>query len=365
MGRLNRPFMLYVVVVVCLGIMMINRKVLIDEFFKTSLPDGLTDDSAGTSSPETDLLWSSGSTPESSTSRQLVKNTSTSAKQAQPKFYFEFNTLFENESLCHDNPHIVLSVFSAPADFSNRDVLRQTWAKSLEYMGVRVRVVFLLGRQLDWLNQSQIVEEGEKFGDIVQHDYIDSYHNLSLKRLAGSEWQARRCPNVYWTVKADDDVFVNAYRLIEFYHYYRQHNLSGFYCTVFDRSAVLRDGKWKVSTEEYSKTFYPPYCLGLLTICTLNESLRLYEAAKTTKFLWVEDVFTAGILREAAQVGIHSFLEDPPFMALWNLNLKSPINLHASIVLNHNHKKAHRLWFQLAHILSKTYSTSFQSGADV
>ena len=368
MGRLTRQFILCLIVVVFVGCVVINRQVVFEQvlvptYVTTSttvkhLKTGISN-SPFTQPPFARTSIASLIQENSTRLSPAVLNASSHRNETRPRYYFEFNTIFENKSICHDDPEIVLSVFSAPADFCNRAVLRQTWAKSLDYMGVKVRVVFLLGRQLDWLYQSQIEAEGEKYGDILQHDFIDSYRNLSLKRLASIEWQARRCPNTYWTVKADDDLFVNRYRLIEFYHYYREHKLSGFYCSVLGRSRVLRAGKWKVSVEEYPDKFYPPYCLGLLTICTLNESLRLYEAAKTSKLLWVEDAFTAGVLRVAAGVSMHGFLQQPPFIAQWNINPKRQMpNVRNSIVLNKRHRKEHDLWFQFADILNKTFATS-------
>ena len=156
------------------------------------------------------------------------------------------------------------------------------------------------------------------FGDILQHDYIDSYRNLSLKRLASIEWQARRCPNAHWTVKADDDVFVNVYRLIEFYIYYNENKLAGFFCKIKRNGEPLRNStKWMMDIEEYEPDVYPDYCQGYLTICSLNESRRLFEAAKTARFLWIEDVFTGGVLRQKAGITLNPFLRN--FPTIWNI----------------------------------------------
>ena len=280
---------------------------------------------------------------------------SVNKSKIEEKFYFQLKTILENASLCQDNPQIVLSIFSAPTDFTNRAVLRRTWAKNLRFLGVEVRILFPIGRPQNIQHQSDIERESRTFGDILQQDYIDSYHNLSLKRLASIDWQLRRCANAHWTVKADDDVFVNTHRLIEFYLYYRQHNLSGFYCLINYGAETYREGKWKVTEEEYPYERYPDYCLGLFTIWSLDEARALREAAKTTKFLWVEDVFTGGILRKAANVSIHSFMRDPPFGAQWGVDLENNTLDYNHILYIQHHQKAHALWIAMAQNMSNKY----------
>ena len=275
----------------------------------------------------------------------------------KPHEYFEFRTVLENASLCEDDPQIVLSVFTAPTDFHGRETLRRLWAHNLLFKDVKLRVVFPIGRTDTWQNQSDIERESRTFGDILQQDYIDSYHNLSLKRLASIDWQLRHCANAHWTVKADDDVFVNTHRLIEFYLYYRQHNLSGLYCQVYARTHPWRYGKWKVTQEEYPHERYPDYCLGLFTIWSLDEARALREAAKTTKFLWVEDVFTGGILRKAANVSIHSFMRDPPFGAQWGVDLENNTLDYNHILFIQHHQKAHALWITMAQNMSNKYNS--------
>ena len=275
----------------------------------------------------------------------------------KPHEYFEFRTVLENASLCEDDPQIVLSVFTAPTDFHGRATLRRLWAHNLLFKGVKLRVVFPIGRTDTWQNQSDIERESRTFGDILQQDYIDSYHNLSLKRLASIDWQLRRCANAHWTVKADDDVFVNTHRLIEFYLYYRQHNLSGFFCFTNYGAEPMRAGKWRVTKEEFPGNKYPPYCIGFMTVCSLSDSRRLLEAARTSKFLWIEDVFIGGLLRAAARVELHSFLSSEGFGARWGLKENARVtNVERYIVFDCvQHRKIQSVWKMLRQNINKFY----------
>ena len=194
----------------------------------------------------------------------------------------------------------------------------------------------------------KIAQELKIYGDILQQDYDESYKSLVIKRLASIEWLGKNCPKAQWTVKADDDVFVNSHRLIEFYLHYRNHNLSGFYCKINKQGTPFRKkSKYFITKDEYAPKIYPPFCVGFFTICSFNESLRLLDSAKITRQIYLEDVFTGGILREVAGIDIHPF--DPLFPAQWDVDFNNNIpNLNQSMVYNHFERKAYHLWTVLA-----------------
>ncbi|NXO01755.1 B3GT2 galactosyltransferase, partial [Rhinopomastus cyanomelas] len=57
--------------------------------------------------------------------------------------------------------------------------------------------------------QPQLREESRAHGDLLQQDFLDTYHNLTLKTLMGLEWVAKHCPGAAYVLKADSDVFLN------------------------------------------------------------------------------------------------------------------------------------------------------------
>jgi len=64
-----------------------------------------------------------------------------------------------------------------------------------------------------FLYQTEIDKEFNLYEDIVQADYADSYHNLSLSHLSMYNWVVTRCTNgkvmPKWVLKADDDFLLN------------------------------------------------------------------------------------------------------------------------------------------------------------
>ena len=52
----------------------------------------------------------------------------------------------------------------------------------------------------------EIEKEAKTEGDLVQGDFMDSYHNLSYKNVMGKLWASTFCPQAEFVVKSDDDM---------------------------------------------------------------------------------------------------------------------------------------------------------------
>ena len=81
-----------------------------------------------------------------------------------------------------------------------RDAIRDTWLKNKYWQfdsgrKIQTHHVFLLGTQ-EGVN---LDEEEQKFGDLLQHDFIESHYNLTVKERASNTTVCcltRRCPTV-------------------------------------------------------------------------------------------------------------------------------------------------------------------------
>ena len=71
----------------------------------------------------------------------------------------------------------------------------------------------MLGRPEDGQKQEKLREENKKHGDIVQGDFLDTYHNLSYKAIMGNLWVSQFCDQAEFVVKTDDDMFIDLYEV--------------------------------------------------------------------------------------------------------------------------------------------------------
>lgn len=109
---------------------------------------------------------------------------------------------------------LLIYIHSAPAHHKRRTAIRTTWGSVLNFSPDSVKLVFLLGKPQDAYVQSALEMESNRYGDIVQQDFVDSYRNLTYKAAMGLKWASVFCPHAKYVLKSDDDIFVNVYNLI-------------------------------------------------------------------------------------------------------------------------------------------------------
>ncbi|ROT70701.1 hypothetical protein C7M84_011000 [Penaeus vannamei] len=202
---------------------------------------------------------------------------------------------------CRRRPRlqVIAYVHSAISRVQERRETRSTWANATASgLGVEIAAVFNVGRAKNQRERQIVQEESQRYHDIVQGDYVDSYRKLSFKALASLSWITQHCPDVPWTLHADDDVFIDVFLMLE---YLREENPQGFFCNVM-WSQVMRSGKWAVSRQEYPSDKYPAFCSGEAWVLPTALLPRLLEASKSAPFLWVDDVYVTGILAQYAGI---------------------------------------------------------------
>jgi len=229
-----------------------------------------------------------------------------------------FQFLLNNASKCSGPEPIffIILVHSAPLHFSERQTIRETWGSITSLKGHSIRLIFLLG--VGTTNQAKISEESQKFGDIVLGSFTDSYRNLTYKHLMGYKWVLTYCPHPSFILKTDDDAFIDLFQLFRlvtstYGAYYRESSSlsSGvektdtlLLCNVFPQGTPpvrfndTKGIKWSVTREEYPFSEYPKYCGGLAYIATPSVVEQLYNVSAKVKFLWIDDVFVTGVIRE-------------------------------------------------------------------
>ena len=89
---------------------------------------------------------------------------------------------------------------------------RSSWGNP-DIPGVVTKLAFLLGRPEDSQKQEKLQEENKKHRDIVQGDFLDTYHNLSYKAIMGNLWVSEFCDQAEFVVKTDDDMFIDLYEV--------------------------------------------------------------------------------------------------------------------------------------------------------
>ena len=157
-------------------------------------------------------------------------------------------------------------VISNPTSFKVREKIRKTWANKTAFP--EMTAVFLVGNTFNEIINKALLEENQKFGDIIQEDFLDTYYNLTLKSIMLFKWSAKYCPNAKLFMKVDEDCGVFKSNLLSYLNSYMSNQTSPhrntFLCNVKIKEPVVRDRRFKnyLSIEEYSFNEFHTFCAG-------------------------------------------------------------------------------------------------------
>lgn len=237
----------------------------------------------------------------------------------------EYGLLINQPALCSGEPGppmLFMAIKSQVGNFENRQAIRETWGRSGPVRGEAsqkrglVRTVFLLGRQdsstgphPDMRNLLEL--ENQRYADILQWDFQDTFFNLTLKDLLFWRWLQRHCPDAAFVFKGDDDVFVRTDALMDFLHKrWDEHNLFKIYANRSDAGLELFVGDVIVNAmpnrepatkyyipESFYKGAYPPYAGGGGVVYSSSLALRLKEVSERVRLFPIDDVYLGMCLK--------------------------------------------------------------------
>ena len=180
------------------------------------------------------------------------------------------------------------------------------------------RHVFVVGASLSVNVQQHLLEESRKHGDILQQDFTDTYHNLTLKVMAAFEWAVKYCWNALWLVKVDDDLYFDVNQLL----YIQRNVVNGSNYLVgscFREKEQKPERRVRQSVDEklvIPKSFYPyrylpPYCRGGLYMMTLTIARDIVSISEDTPYFPLEDAYIGLCLLRTN----YTVFDIPKFMA--------------------------------------------------
>lgn len=247
-------------------------------------------------------------------------NRSFTIAREDARAFSAFGYLLDHPDKCADQDVLLLLfVKSSPENAKRRSAIRATWGNESylrSALGATVKVVFALGaprteeapsrtRRSRAGLQEQLVQEDVLHGDLIQQDFLDSFHNLTLKLLLQFHWTRRRCAHARFLMTADDDIFIHTPNLVR----YLQHAAAGGAVDLWvgrvHRGAPpnrSKHSKYYVPEDMYPWSSYPDYTAGAGYVVSGDVAERIYHATLTLNAsLYIDDVFM-GICANAVGV---------------------------------------------------------------
>ncbi|KAG8429741.1 hypothetical protein GDO86_019340 [Hymenochirus boettgeri] len=195
---------------------------------------------------------------------------------------------------------LILAIKSHPSSGSRRDALRRTWANEREINGYKTWPLFLLANTQVVGHMELVKYENQMFGDILQWDFNEEHHNLSLKEHCFLEWLNNWLPGVAFVFKGDDDIYVNPHGLVQ---YIEEHGCSPrtLHGALQRHSVAMRYGKYKVSVDLFPNPKYPYFLSGGGFLIPGQAVGPLYAASRRLPVFPLDDVYL-GFMAAAANL---------------------------------------------------------------
>ncbi|XP_046974807.1 uncharacterized protein LOC124541046 isoform X2 [Vanessa cardui] len=242
----------------------------------------------------------------------------------------------------------VLTLLKKSKDFPKSEIME----RESDNTDVDFKLVFLLGlpsQDNDTEIQEKIDEEVDKYGDVIQEGFIDSYNNLTLKSIMMLKWVTNNCnQSARYILKTDDDMYVNVPNLIEnLRNRSKVHDSTKGqekeYLLIGDLICGARPvqdvgSKWYSPRYMYGGRVYPRYLSGTGYALSAPAAHALYEAALRTSYFHLEDIYITGMCAVRARPRIVP-RDEPGF---------SYSAVGNSACVAHSHLTAHRV--QPAHM---------------
>ncbi|KAI7791458.1 hypothetical protein IRJ41_020015 [Triplophysa rosa] len=225
------------------------------------------------------------------------------------------------EKCAEHKPFMVVIVPVAPGNFEARDAIRKTWGSEELVRDKAVLVLFLLGSRsgTDETLQNQLQKENQRYQDLLQSNFRDSYRNLTIKTMVMMEWLSTKCPQASYAVKVDADVLLNIKNLINMLVNLKTLQRNYITGLILSSNSVLRDpsSKFYLPHDVYPRSRYPPYPVGMCYIFSMDLPEKIVRVSLHIRPIFIEDAYLGMCLKRLGIIpkkppNMHQFVVRPP-----------------------------------------------------
>ncbi|XP_044158351.1 beta-1,3-galactosyltransferase 2-like, partial [Bufo gargarizans] len=194
---------------------------------------------------------------------------------------------------CKDeSPFLMFLIETTAREVENRRAIRTTFVNTTWINRTSIKYLFLLAKDSKQ-EPNTIAEESEKYHDIIQKDFQDTYKNLTIKTLMGIEWVSNYCPKAKYVMKTDSDMYVNTELLLDLLGLDQPQKQNYFTGFVMENSKPHRSihSKWHMPHSLYPDEFYPTFCSGTGYVFSGDVAPKILRSSFKVNYVYLEDVF--------------------------------------------------------------------------
>ncbi|XP_068599910.1 lactosylceramide 1,3-N-acetyl-beta-D-glucosaminyltransferase A [Brachionichthys hirsutus] len=203
-----------------------------------------------------------------------------------------------------DRVLLLLFVKSSPENFDRRQAIRDTWGNESfvwSELGTSVKIVFALGVHPHVGQragvQRALLQEDHAYKDLIQQNFVDTFHNLTVKLVLQFQWSHTFCRQASFLMSADDDIFVHMPNLVTYLRQLlsRPPAAKDLWVGHVHRGAPpvrRKANKYHVPVELYPWPSYPDYTAGAGYVVSRDVAAKIYQATLLlNSSIYIDDVF--------------------------------------------------------------------------
>ena len=201
--------------------------------------------------------------------------------------YDEIDVLITPKNVCEGRVDYLLMVLGAVGHLDLRTVIRQTWGNVKWLKGKHIELVFVHGKD----NESKIdlAKESDRFDDIVQFNFWDTYRNLTVKTLLSFRWVLTYCAHAKIVIRHMDDVFLNVHGVVDVLQHVKHQDV---YRGCLNMNSTIFDyGRWRFSSEVAfdNPKYFSPYIFGSSIVLSVGVIKKFYYLSCFVPEVWPDD----------------------------------------------------------------------------
>ena len=182
-------------------------------------------------------------------------------------------------------------VLGAIYNFDVRKSIRETWGNISRIENRTLDLVFVIGKEKGVGNHTgAIYNESQKYNDILELDFIDSYTNLTIKTILALRWVLTDCPQAKFVVRNMDDCFLDVFKLDKEMLKFKDNDI--FLGCEYHASPVTHEGKYAYISEVPlvgNPKYHPPFILGFSIVLSVDVIQKFYYLSCVVPLLWPDD----------------------------------------------------------------------------
>lgn len=230
-------------------------------------------------------------------------NRSFSVSREEADSFGSYPFLINHDKTCvEDDVLLLLFVKTSPENYKRREAIRSTWGNQTyirRELGVTVKVVFVMGIHPDQhkrvMLQKRLYMEDQDHEDLIQQEFSDTFHNLTVKLLLQFRWAHANCAHAQFLMSADDDVFIHMPNLVHYLQALSQQHVQDFWVGHVHRGAPpvrRKESKYYMPVQMYQWASYPDYTAGAGYVVSRDVAAKIYQATLSLNAsLHIDDVF--------------------------------------------------------------------------